>query len=111
MATRAPQPSVTSLARYAVAKQPGIDLFNGKSSRDFCNSFWGVGDAGPNLMFARMRGTSKTTDELRNFWNERCVVDMLFNRHDPSDCTLQVHHRRGIRSKIGEAGKGSYRRG
>lgn len=87
MAARAPQASVTSLARYAVAKQPGVDLFNGKSSRDYCNSFWGVGDAGPNLMFARMRGASKTTDELKNFWNERCAVDKLVNIDDFSDCT------------------------
>lgn len=79
MATRAPQASVTSLARYAVAKQPGVDLFNGRSSRDYCNSFWGTGDAGPNLMFARMRGASKTTDELRNFWNERCLIAELLN--------------------------------
>lgn len=26
-------------------------------------------------MFARMRGASKTTDELRNFWNERCIIE------------------------------------
>ena len=73
MASRAPaQASVTSLARFAVARQPDVDLFNGSSSRDYCNSFWGPGDAGANIMFARMRGASKTTDELRNFWNERC---------------------------------------
>ncbi|KAF8963615.1 hypothetical protein BDZ97DRAFT_984324 [Flammula alnicola] len=75
MAARAQQPSATSLARYATAKQPGVDLFNGSTSRDYCNSFWGLGDAGPNIMFARMRGASKTTDELRNFWNERCVIE------------------------------------
>lgn len=73
MAARVQQPSATSLARYAVPKQPDVDLFNGSPSRDYCNSFWGTGDAGPNIMFARMRGASKTTDELRNFWNERCV--------------------------------------
>lgn len=71
MAARAQQHSATSLARYATAKHPDVDLFNGSTSRDYCNSFWGLGDAGPNLMFARMRGASKTTDELRNFWNER----------------------------------------
>ena len=73
MAARAQQPSATSLARYAVPKPPDVDLFNGSQSRDYCNSFWGTGDAGPNIMFARMRGASKTTDELRNFWNERYV--------------------------------------
>jgi len=74
MAARAPQHSATSLARYATARQPDVDLFNGSASRDYCNSFWGLGDSGPNIMFARMRGASKTTDELRNFWNERCVA-------------------------------------
>jgi len=72
MASRAQaQASVTSLVRYAVARQPDVDLFHGSTSRDYCNSFWGPGDAGANIMFARMRGASKTTDELRNFWNER----------------------------------------
>ncbi|KAF5321999.1 hypothetical protein D9619_001619 [Psilocybe cf. subviscida] len=76
MASRgAPQQSATSLARYASAREPNVDLFNGSRSRDYCNSFWGKGDAGPNIMFARMRGASKTTDELRNFWNERCIIE------------------------------------
>ncbi|CAA7260509.1 unnamed protein product [Cyclocybe aegerita] len=76
MAARAaPQHSATSLARYAVARQPDVDLFNGSTSRDYCNSFWGLSDAGANIMFARMRGASKTTDELRNFWNERCLIE------------------------------------
>lgn len=65
------QPSSTSLSRYATAKSPGVDLYNGSTSRDFCNSFWGVGDAGVNILFARMRGAARTTDELRNFWKER----------------------------------------
>lgn len=73
MAARAQQPSATSLARYAAPRLPDVDTFNGSTSRDYCNSFWGAGDFGPNIMFARMRGASKTTDELRNFWNERCV--------------------------------------
>jgi hypothetical protein len=71
MAARVQQPSATSLARYATARAPDSDIFNGSTSRDYCNSFWGPGDAGPNIMFARMRGASKTTDELRNYWNER----------------------------------------
>ncbi|KDR75592.1 hypothetical protein GALMADRAFT_68235 [Galerina marginata CBS 339.88] len=75
MAARPQQQSATSLARYASARQPDVDVFNGSTSRDFCNSFWGLGDAGPNIMFARMRGASKTTDELRNFWNERCIIE------------------------------------
>ncbi|KAK7057780.1 SH3-domain-containing protein [Favolaschia claudopus] len=69
------QPSTTSLSRYAIAKDPGVDLYNGSTSRDFCNSFWGLGDAGVNILFARMRGATRTTDELRNFWKERAVIE------------------------------------
>ncbi|KAJ7799960.1 SH3 domain-containing protein [Mycena olivaceomarginata] len=69
------QSSTTSLSRYATAKSPGVDLYNGSTSRDFCNSFWGVGDAGVNILFARMRGAARTTDELRNFWKERAAIE------------------------------------
>ncbi|KAJ6631366.1 SH3 domain-containing protein [Mycena sp. CBHHK59/15] len=69
------QPSSTSLSRYATAKSPGVDLYNGSTSRDFCNSFWGLGDAGVNILFARMRGAARTTDELRNFWKERAAIE------------------------------------
>ncbi|KAJ7099342.1 SH3 domain-containing protein [Mycena belliarum] len=69
------QPSSTSLSRYATARSPGVDLYNGSTSRDFCNSFWGVGDAGVNILFARMRGAARTTDELRNFWKERAAIE------------------------------------
>ncbi|KAJ7478612.1 SH3 domain-containing protein [Mycena galericulata] len=69
------QPSSTSLSRYATAKSPGVDLYNGSTSRDYCNSFWGVGDAGVNILFARMRGAARTTDELRNFWKERAAIE------------------------------------
>ncbi|KAJ7062816.1 hypothetical protein C8F01DRAFT_986298 [Mycena amicta] len=67
--------SSTNLARYATAKSPDLDPFNGSSSRDFCNSFWGEGDAGVSILFARMRGAIRTTDELRKFWQERAVIE------------------------------------
>ncbi|KAJ8077419.1 formin-binding protein [Marasmius tenuissimus] len=69
------QSSTSSLAKYAVAKSPGVDLYNGSKSRDFCNSFWGAGDAGTNILFARMRGAVRTTDGLRNFWKERAAIE------------------------------------
>ncbi|KAJ7188987.1 SH3 domain-containing protein [Mycena filopes] len=69
------QPSSTSLSRYAIAKSPGVDLFNGSTSRDFCNSFWGTGDNGVNILFARMSGAARTTDELRNYWKERAAIE------------------------------------
>ena len=67
------QQGTSSLARYTSARGPS-DPFNGLQSRDFCNSFWGPGDEGPNILFKRMRNASKTTDELVNYWNERCVL-------------------------------------
>ncbi|KAL0955670.1 hypothetical protein HGRIS_001896 [Hohenbuehelia grisea] len=69
------QPSVTSLSKYATGKSPNADLFNGNKSRDFCNSFWGAGDAGVNILLARMRGAARTMDELRNFWKQRSIIE------------------------------------
>ncbi|KIK60765.1 hypothetical protein GYMLUDRAFT_43373 [Collybiopsis luxurians FD-317 M1] len=74
------QGSVSSLSKYATAKSPGIDLYNGSTSRDFCNSFWGEGDAGVNVLFARMRGAMRTTDSLRNFWKERAAIEEEYAR-------------------------------
>ncbi|KAK0212164.1 hypothetical protein DFS33DRAFT_1249486 [Desarmillaria ectypa] len=67
--------SATSLSRYAMARSPGDDIYNGSTSRDFCNSFWGPDEAGVNVLCARMRGAERTTDELRNFWKERSVLE------------------------------------
>ena len=41
---------------------------------DFCNNFWGVGDAGVDVLFARMRGAMRTVNELAAFWKERFVT-------------------------------------
>jgi hypothetical protein len=41
---------------------------------DFCNSFWGQGDRGYEVVMARLRGSGRTMDELRIFWKERYVV-------------------------------------
>ncbi|KAG6901402.1 hypothetical protein C0995_012359 [Termitomyces sp. Mi166 len=67
------QASVTSLSQHA--SSPGTDPLYGSTSRDFCNSFWGPGDDGVNILFSRMKGATKTTDELRHFWNERAVIE------------------------------------
>ncbi|TFK44993.1 hypothetical protein BDQ12DRAFT_661624 [Crucibulum laeve] len=61
------QPSTTSLSKYARASSPGLQ----NRSLDFCNAFWGLGDGGVDVLFARMRGASRTVEELRNFWKER----------------------------------------
>ena len=61
------QASTTSLSRYARAGSP--DFTN--RSLDFCNAFWGAGDGGVNVLFARMRGAMRTMEELKAFWKER----------------------------------------
>jgi hypothetical protein len=38
---------------------------------DFCNSFWGQGDKGYEVIMARLRGAGRTVDELKTFWKER----------------------------------------
>ncbi|KAF5375504.1 hypothetical protein D9615_009180 [Tricholomella constricta] len=69
------QASATSLSQYAGSRAPGVDPLYGSTSRDFCNSFWGPGDDGVKILFSRMRGATKTTDELRHFWNERAAIE------------------------------------
>ncbi|KAG5653795.1 hypothetical protein H0H81_010465 [Sphagnurus paluster] len=51
-------------------------LYGSSPSRgDFCNSFWGPGNDGVNILLSRMRGATKTTEELRLFWNERALIE------------------------------------
>jgi hypothetical protein len=62
------QPSTTSLSKYyGRATSPGLQ----NRSLDFCNAFWGIGDGGVDVLFARMRGATRTMEELKNFWKER----------------------------------------
>ena len=63
-------PSTTSLSRSAHGDSPSMQ----NRSFDFCNAFWGLGDGGVDVLFARMRGAARTMEELKNFWKERCVV-------------------------------------
>ncbi|KAH7905516.1 hypothetical protein BJ138DRAFT_1118401 [Hygrophoropsis aurantiaca] len=65
------QSSTTSLAKFARTSSP--DTSN--RSLDFCNAFWGVGDGGVDVLFARMRGAARTMEELRNFWKERSAIE------------------------------------
>jgi hypothetical protein len=68
------QASTTSLSRYARAHSPSLQ----NRSLDFCNAFWGIGDAGVDVLFARMRGAARTMEELKLFWKERCVFLIIF---------------------------------
>jgi hypothetical protein len=72
------QASTTSLSKYARANSP--DLAN--RSLDFCNAFWGIGDGGVDVLFARMRGGARSMEELKNFWKERydCAFLSLVTR-------------------------------
>lgn len=65
--------SSTSLARLhhgGNGNGPVADDF-ADPSLDFCNAFWGQGDRGYEVIMARLRGASRTMDELRAFWKER----------------------------------------
>lgn len=73
MAAARRQSSTTSLSRYARMASP--DLSN--RSLDFCNAFWGPADGGVDVLLARMRGASRTMEELRSFWKERYVRLLL----------------------------------
>ncbi|KAF8151931.1 hypothetical protein K438DRAFT_1688022 [Mycena galopus ATCC 62051] len=65
------QASTTSLSKYA----RGAELGPHDRQADFCNAFWGHGDGGVDVLFARMRGAARTMDELRNFWKERASIE------------------------------------
>jgi hypothetical protein len=61
------QASTTSLAQFARQHSPEP----GMAQLDYCNAFWGERDAGVDVLFARMRGATRTMEELRAFWKER----------------------------------------
>ncbi|KAF9529776.1 hypothetical protein CPB83DRAFT_789607 [Crepidotus variabilis] len=65
------QTSTTSLSKYARQNSPMMQ----NRSLDFCNSFWGLGDGGVDVLFARMRGASRTMEELKTFWKERASIE------------------------------------
>ncbi|KZT55674.1 hypothetical protein CALCODRAFT_498269 [Calocera cornea HHB12733] len=70
MAQRRPS-SATSLSQFAHQQDPPAD----QSGLDFCNAFWGPGDAGYDVLLARMRGAMRTMEELRAFWKERAAIE------------------------------------
>jgi hypothetical protein len=65
-------PSTTSLAKYA---RTGGALPPSDPTLDFCNAFWGPGDSGVDVLFARMRGAIRTVEEIRNFYKERATIE------------------------------------
>ncbi|KAH9935203.1 uncharacterized protein BXZ73DRAFT_89541 [Epithele typhae] len=65
------QASTTSLSQFARSGSPDPT----SRSNDFCNAFWGLGDGGADVLFARMRGGARTVEELKNFWKERAIIE------------------------------------
>ncbi|CAK5266131.1 unnamed protein product [Mycena citricolor] len=65
------QASSTSLSKFARGADPALM----DRTTDYCNAFWGMGDGGVDVLFARMRGAARTMEELRSFWKERAVVE------------------------------------
>lgn len=64
--------SAVSLSRFYNGQDEGINEDNlTDPSLDFCNAFWGQGDRGYEVIMTRLRGASKTVDDLKAFWKER----------------------------------------
>jgi hypothetical protein len=78
--------SSTSLAQFYKENNQNFNpsLANHNGELDFCNAFWGEGDAGYEVISARLRASSRTVDDLKTFWKERFVVlscGMLMTGH------------------------------
>ncbi len=46
----------------------------------FCNAFWGSGDDGYDMIMARIRGSSRTLDELRAVYRERAEIEADYSK-------------------------------
>lgn len=76
-------PSSASLAQYYQEHNPAFSSgaqagANGSAPHnelDFCNAFWGEGDAGYEVIMAKLRASSRTMDELKSFWKERASIE------------------------------------
>ncbi|KAG8809624.1 hypothetical protein FRC17_003357, partial [Serendipita sp. 399] len=64
--------SQSSLSRFRQSSDAG-ELED--RSLEFCNSFWGLNDAGVDVLSARMRIAAKTIEDLRAFWKERAAIE------------------------------------
>ncbi|KAF7292210.1 SH3-domain-containing protein [Mycena indigotica] len=70
-----PTPSPSPMPGRRHSNGGGDDRFIGDVSRDFCNAFWGAADAGVSVLFGRLRGAIRTTEELRLFWQQRATIE------------------------------------
>lgn len=65
--------SQASLAQFYKEDNENINTSsaNHDGELDFCNAFWGEGDAGFEVITARLRASGRTVEELKSFWKER----------------------------------------
>jgi hypothetical protein len=64
------QSSTTSLSKY-IRTEPSLE----QRSLDFCNAFWGAADGGVDVLLARMRGASRTIEEVKAYYKERVAIE------------------------------------
>jgi hypothetical protein len=98
------QSSTTSLSKYAHDPAYQQQDEQQPNSLDFCNAFWGVADGGVDVLFARMRGASRTVEELRNFFKERALIE-----EDYAKRMAKLSKQALGRDEIGYVGLISYR--
>ncbi|KAL7413541.1 hypothetical protein BDY24DRAFT_57747 [Mrakia frigida] len=70
--------STTSLSKHFQSTH--LDDQDEISTNDFCNGFWGLKDEGYDVLTARLRGASRTVDEVRGFWKERAAIEEDYSR-------------------------------
>lgn len=67
--------STTSLSRLYSGSNGLPNPEENDPRLDFCNAFWGPGDRGYEVLMARLRGATRTIEELRSFWKERIAIE------------------------------------
>ena len=66
--------STTSLAQFYQEHNPTYERIRGNGEApelDFCTAFGGEGDAGYEVIMARLRASARTVDDLKAFMKER----------------------------------------
>ncbi|GHJ85678.1 hypothetical protein NliqN6_2080 [Naganishia liquefaciens] len=75
--------STTSLAQYYQEHNPNYERIRGNGEApelDFCNAFWGDGDAGYEVIMARLRASARTIDDLKVFMKERASIEEEYGK-------------------------------
>ncbi|KAJ9125177.1 hypothetical protein QFC22_000131 [Naganishia vaughanmartiniae] len=75
--------STTSLAQFYREHNPsyeGVRSGNDAPELDFCNAFWGEGDAGFEVIMARTRASARTIDDLKVFMKERAIIEEEYGK-------------------------------